>query len=94
VNERMRERVNSVGRSGEANGEGLDGGEVFKLRRQKQETITNYLTICSSRGPSREKNLLIPAAAGSPPSMPLLVVWPHAGAFGASAILLGLTRVW
>jgi len=32
--------------------------------------------LLSSRGPFREKNLSIPAAAGSSPSMPLLVFWP------------------
>jgi len=38
-------------------------------------------------GPFKEKNLSIPAAAGSFLSMPLLVCWPRAGAFGTSAIL-------
>jgi len=35
----------------------------------------------------KEKNLLIPAAAGSSPSMQLLVFWPHAGACGAGEVL-------
>ena len=35
-----------------------------------------------------KKNLSIPAAADSSQSMPLLVFWPRAGAFGAGAILL------
>jgi len=33
-------RVHQIRRSGEANGEGFDGGEVFDLRRQKQKKIT------------------------------------------------------
>ena len=42
----------------------------------------------SLRGPFREKNLSIPAAAGSSsPSMPFLVFWPLAGAWGAGEIL-------
>jgi len=35
----------------------------------------------------KEKNLLIPAAAGSSPSMQLLVFWPPAGAFGPGRFL-------
>jgi len=43
----------------------------------------------------KDKNLLIPAAAGSPPSMRPLVFWPRAGAFGAGAILeLCAQLVW
>jgi len=34
-----------------------------------------------------KKNLLIPAAAGSSPSMQLLVFWPLAGTWGAGGIL-------
>jgi len=42
-----------------------------------------------------EKNLLIPAAAGSSPSMQPLVLWLRADAFGAGAILeLGAQLVW
>jgi len=42
-----------------------------------QTVIMNEaLTVFSSRGPFREKNLSIPAAAGSSPLMPLLVFWP------------------
>ena len=33
-------------------------------------------TLFSSRGPFKEKNLSIPAAVGSSPSMPRLVFWP------------------
>jgi len=36
---------------------------------------------------SREKNLLIPAAAGSFSLDATLVFWPHAGAWGAGVIL-------
>jgi len=36
---------------------------------------------------NNKKDLLIPAAAGSSPSMQPLVFWPRAGAFGAGAIL-------
>jgi len=43
----------------------------------------------------KEKNLLIPAAAGSSPSMQPLVFWPRADAFGAGAILeLCAQLVW
>jgi len=35
----------------------------------------------------KEKILLIPAAAGSSPSMQPLVFWPRVGAFGAGVIL-------
>jgi len=38
--------------------------------------MNDALTVFFSRGPFREKNLSIPAAAGSSPSMPLLVFWP------------------
>jgi len=43
----------------------------------------------------QKKDLLIPAAAGSSPSMQPLVFWPRAGAFGARAILeLCAQLVW
>ena len=43
----------------------------------------------------KEKNLLIPAAAGSSPSMQPPVFWPRAGAVGAGAILeLCAQLVW
>jgi len=43
----------------------------------------------------KEKDILIPAAAGSSPSMQPLVFWPRAGAFGARAILeLCAQLVW
>jgi len=42
---------------------------------------------------SREKNLLIPAAAGFSPSMQHLVFWPHAGAWGAGVILPPCARI-
>ena len=43
----------------------------------------------------KEKNLLIPAAARSSPSMQPLVSWPRAGASGAGAVLvLSAQPVW
>jgi len=38
--------------------------------------MNDALTLFSFRGPFREKNLSIPAAVGSSPSMPRLVFWP------------------
>ena len=38
--------------------------------------MNDALTLFSSGGRFREKNLSIPAASGSSPSMPLLVFWP------------------
>jgi len=43
---------------------------------------------------NKNKNLLIPAAAESSPSMQPLVFWPRAGAFGAEAILECAQLVW
>jgi len=52
-----------------------------RVRRRTRHLYSIYLSInvwtyamplFSARGPSREKNLSIPAAAGSSPSMPLL----------------------
>jgi len=42
----------------------------LQAKIQNKEKETFY------RGPFREKNLSIPAAAGFSPSMPLLVFWP------------------
>jgi len=55
------------------------------LQKNKKRTRADifFSTCCS-----REKNLLIPEAAGSSPSMQDLVFWPHAGAWGAGVILL------
>jgi len=47
---------------------------------------TNFLTIFLFEDLSGRKNLSIPGAAGSSPSIPLLVFWPRAGPFGTSAI--------
>ena len=57
------------------------GGGQRRLRLRRGP-ISFFSTRCS-----REKNLLIPAAAGFSPSMQHLVFWPHAGAWGAGVIL-------
>ena len=73
--------------------------EGFTKNNKKTTTSTGYRQrrlrlLRLRRGPVsffdfllKGKNLSIPAAAGSSPSMPLLVFWPRAGAFGAGAIL-------
>jgi len=55
--------------------------QVYTEQQKKKDD--GHSDDFSLRGPFREKNLLIPAAAGSP----LLVFWPLASACGAVEVL-------